>query len=176
VAAIAHEVRQPLMAIAINGSAARRFPSRQRSVRIARTESTAFSESLDAVPCHWMQRPMTLLPLGQLRAAGLTEPVGGLGPAIHRPISLARRRHPTGGPLGDPQATVSSNRSLRCGETKFSGQRQRGRNGLGDPRTPVQRQNLVRQVRQFEANRRGSGKSPLDRECVVGQGGLELSN
>ena len=27
---------------------------------------------------------------------------------------------------------VSSNRSLRCGETEFSGQRQRGRNGLGD--------------------------------------------
>jgi hypothetical protein len=33
---------------------------------------------------------------------------------------------------------VSSNRSLRCGETEFSGQRQRGRNGLGVSRTPVQ--------------------------------------
>jgi hypothetical protein len=33
---------------------------------------------------------------------------------------------------------VSSNRSLRCGEMEFSGQRQRGRNGLGVSRTPVQ--------------------------------------
>ena len=48
---------------------------------------------------------------------------------------------------------VSSNQSLRCGETEFSGQRQRGRNGLGDSRTPVQRQNLARQLRQFGANR-----------------------
>ena len=29
---------------------------------------------------------------------------------------------------------VSSNRSLRCGETEFSGRRQRGRNGLGNSR------------------------------------------
>src|SRR6201984_2705319 len=47
---------------------------------------------------------------------------------------------------------VSSNRNLRCGETEFSGQRQRGRNGLKDSRTPVQRQNLARQLRQFGAN------------------------
>jgi transposase len=52
---------------------------------------------------------------------------------------------------------VSSNRSLRCGETEFSGQRQRGRNGLGDSRTPVQRQNLARRLRQFGANRRVPG-------------------
>ena len=52
---------------------------------------------------------------------------------------------------------VSSNRSLRCGETEFSGQRQTGRNGLGDSRTPVQRQNLARQLRQFGANRRVPG-------------------
>ena len=49
---------------------------------------------------------------------------------------------------------VSSNRSLRCGETEISGQRQ---NGLGDSRTPVQRQNLARQLRQFGANRRVPG-------------------
>ena len=41
---------------------------------------------------------------------------------------------------------VSSNRSLRCRETEFLGQRQSGRNG----------------------------KSPLERECVVGLRGLEL--
>ena len=52
---------------------------------------------------------------------------------------------------------VSSNRSLRCWETEFPGQRQRGRNGLGDSRTPVQRQNLARQLRQFGANRRVPG-------------------
>ena len=52
---------------------------------------------------------------------------------------------------------VSSNRSLRCGETEFSGQRQRGRNGRGDSRTPVQRQNLARQLRQFGVNRRVPG-------------------
>src|ERR1700722_19258801 len=34
---------------------------------------------------------------------------------------------------------VSSNRSLRCRETEFSRQRQRGRNGLGDSGTPLQR-------------------------------------
>ena len=51
------------------------------------------SQSLDAAP-------MTLLPLGQLRAAGLTEPVGGLGPAMHRPISLW--------PLGQPWAFAFS--------------------------------------------------------------------
>jgi hypothetical protein len=50
---------------------------------------------------------------------------------------------------------VSSNRSLRCGETV----RQSGRNGLGDSRTPVQRQNLARQLRQFGANRRVPGIS-----------------
>src|ERR1700719_4975021 len=60
---------------------------------------------------------------------------------------------------------VSSNRSLRCGETEFSGQRQTGRNGLGESRTPVQRQNLARQLRQFGANPPSSGKSPLEREC-----------
>jgi hypothetical protein len=43
---------------------------------------------------------MTLLPLGQLRAAGLTEPAGGLGPAMHRPISLC--------PLGQPWAFAFS--------------------------------------------------------------------
>jgi hypothetical protein len=48
---------------------------------------------------------------------------------------------------------VSSNRSLRCRETEFSGQRQTGRNGLGDSRTPVRRQNLARQLRQFGPNR-----------------------
>ena len=42
---------------------------------------------------------------------------------------------------------VSSNRSLRCGETEFSRRRQRGRNGLGDSGTPAQRQNLARQPR-----------------------------
>ena len=68
---------------------------------------------------------------------------------------------------------VSSNRSLRCGETEFSGQRQRGRNGLGDSRTPVQRQNLARQLRQFGANPPSSGNSPLERECVVGPGVVE---
>ena len=44
---------------------------------------------------------------------------------------------------------VSSNRSLRCGETEFSARRQRGRADLGDSRTPVQRQNHARQLRQF---------------------------
>ena len=48
---------------------------------------------------------------------------------------------------------VSSNRSLRCGETEFSARRQRGRNDLGDLTTPVQRQNHARQLRQFGANR-----------------------
>jgi hypothetical protein len=38
-------------------------------------------------------------------------------------------------------------------EMGFSGQRQRGRNGSGDSRTPVQRPNLARQLRQFGANR-----------------------
>ena len=52
---------------------------------------------------------------------------------------------------------VSSNRSLRCEETEFSGQRQRGRNAPGDSRTPVQRQNLARQLRQFGANRQVPG-------------------
>jgi hypothetical protein len=52
---------------------------------------------------------------------------------------------------------VSSNRSLRCGETEFSARRQRGRNDLGDSTTPVQRQNHARQLRQFGANRQVSG-------------------
>ena len=52
---------------------------------------------------------------------------------------------------------VSSNRSLRCGETEFSARRQRGRNDLGDLRTPVQRQNHARQLRQFGANRQVPG-------------------
>jgi len=47
-----------------------------------------------------MQRPIVLLPLGQLRAAGLTLPDGGLGPAMHRPISLW--------PLGQPCAVAFS--------------------------------------------------------------------
>jgi hypothetical protein len=47
-----------------------------------------------------MQRPIVLLPLGQLRAAGLTLPDGGLGPAMHRPISLW--------PVGQPCAFAFS--------------------------------------------------------------------
>jgi hypothetical protein len=46
---------------------------------------------------------------------------------------------------------VSSNRSLRCGETEFSGPRQRGRNGLGDSRTPAQRQISLGNRRGAEA-------------------------
>src|SRR6476620_3861982 len=52
---------------------------------------------------------------------------------------------------------VSTNQSLRCRETEFSGQRQRGRNGHEGSRTPVQRQNLASQPRQFGANRRERG-------------------
>ena len=52
---------------------------------------------------------------------------------------------------------VSSNQSLRCRETEFSGQRQRGRNGFEGSRTPLQRQNLAKQPRQFGANRREPG-------------------
>jgi hypothetical protein len=68
----------------------------------------------------------------------------------HTPILLASVCQPsTLRMLIWPEA----NKSLRCRETEFSGQRQRGRNGLGDSRTPVQRQNLARQLRQFGANR-----------------------
>jgi hypothetical protein len=48
-----------------------------------------------------------------------------------------------------PKSTLLGNRISRA-ETK-------GRNGLGDSRTPVQRQNLARQLRQFGANRRVPG-------------------
>jgi hypothetical protein len=39
---------------------------------------------------------------------------------------------------------VSSNQSLRCRETEFSGQRQRRRNGFEGSRTLLQRQNLAK--------------------------------
>jgi hypothetical protein len=52
---------------------------------------------------------------------------------------------------------VSSNQSLRCRETKFSGQRQRTLNGLAGSRTLLQRQNLAKPARQFGATRRGPG-------------------
>ena len=41
-------------------------------------------------------------------------------------------------------------------------------------RTPLQRQNLAKQPRQFGGYSARTGKSPLDRECVVGLRGLEL--
>jgi class 3 adenylate cyclase len=69
---------------------------------------------------------------------------------------------------------VSSNRSLRCGETESSGRRQRGRNGLGDSRTTAQRQNLARQPRRFGANRRVPGNPLFRTRMLVGLGGLEL--
>jgi hypothetical protein len=47
---------------------------------------------------------------------------------------------------------VSSNQSLRCRETEFLGQRQRGRNSLEGSRMPLQRQNLAKQARQFGAS------------------------
>ena len=69
---------------------------------------------------------------------------------------------------------VSSNRNLRCGETEFSGQRQRGRKGFAGSRTPLQRQNFAKQPRPFGGYSARTGKSPLERECVVGLRGLEL--
>src|ERR1700722_5552654 len=64
---------------------------------------------------------------------------------------------------------VSSNRSLRCGETEFSGRRQRGRNGLGDSRTPAQRQISLGNPANsgLFGYSPAIGKSPLERECVV---------
>ena len=52
---------------------------------------------------------------------------------------------------------VSSNQSLRCRETEFSKQRQRGRNGFDGSTTPLQRQSLAKQLRQFGASRRERG-------------------
>jgi hypothetical protein len=55
---------------------------------------------------------------------------------------------------------VSSNQIdcvRRCRETEFSGQRQRGRNGFEGSRTPLQRQNLAKQPRQFGASLRELG-------------------
>ena len=62
---------------------------------------------------------------------------------------------------------VSSNRNLRCGETEFSGQRQRARKGFAGSRTPLQRQNFAKQPRPFGGYSARTGKSPLERECVV---------
>src|ERR1700731_193410 len=71
---------------------------------------------------------------------------------------------------------VSSNRGLRCRETEFSRQRQRGRNGFQGSRTPLQRQNLAKQPRPFGGYSARTGKSPLDRECVVADAvGIEPS-
>jgi len=52
---------------------------------------------------------------------------------------------------------VSSNQSLRCRETKFSGQRQRGRNGFEGSRTLLQRQDRAKKRRQFGASLRELG-------------------
>ena len=52
---------------------------------------------------------------------------------------------------------VSSNQSLRCRDTKFSGQRQRGRNGFEGSRTPLQRQDRAKKRRQFGASLRELG-------------------
>src|SRR6516165_1635968 len=62
---------------------------------------------------------------------------------------------------------VSSNPGLHCRETEFLGQRQSGRNGCEGSRTPLQRQNLAKQPPPIRGYSAGTGKSPLEGECVV---------
>jgi hypothetical protein len=63
---------------------------------------------------------------------------------------------------------VSSNQSLRFRETEFSSQRQGGREGSEALRTALQRQNLLQQPPPIRAYSPRTGKSPLERKCVVG--------
>src|ERR1700722_15799927 len=69
---------------------------------------------------------------------------------------------------------VSSNRSLRCGETEFSGRRQRGRNGCEDSENAVAETKPRLTTPPIRSYSPATGKSPLERECVVGLRGLEL--
>ena len=64
-------------------------------------------------------------------------------------VERSRQQQMLGLPPHDAFEPVSSNRSLRCRETEFFGQRQSGRNGREGSMTPLQRQNLAKQARPF---------------------------
>ena len=80
--------------------------------------------------------------------------------AVLREIASGENGRPVSGVEAQKRAKsthsngVSSNRGLRCRETEFSGQRRRRQNGFEGSRTPLQRQNLAKEPRQFGASLR----------------------